>query len=216
MADTALKIEKRETSGKADARRLRRTGNIPAVIYGEDQETTSLLIDAHSFELMLKRHHTLVDLDLDGKTIQTIVRDIQRHPVTGNVMHVDFFTVKKGHKLTLSITIKYIGTAEGTKTGGIFQSVKNDVNISVLPKDIPDYVEVDISNLEVGDNIRIKDIKAKNFEFLDDAEDVLCSVVAPKAIEEEEVEEELEEEEAAEPEVITAREKDEEEETESE
>jgi large subunit ribosomal protein L25 len=216
MADIALKIEKRKSSGKAEARRLRRTGNIPAVIYGEDQETTSLLIDVHSFEQMLKQHHTIVELDLDGNTIQTIVRDIQRHPVTGNVIHVDFYTVKKGRKLTLSVSIKYVGTAEGTKTGGIFQSAKNDLSISVLPKDIPDYIEVDISNLEVGDNIRLKDIKEENFEFLDDPEDVLCSVVAPKAIEEEEEEEELEEEEDLEPEVITAREKDEEEETESE
>ena len=215
MTNVALKIEKREISGKAKSRRLRKTGKIPAVIYGEDQETTSLLLDAHDFEIMLKQHHTLIDLDLDGKNIQTIIREIQRHPVTGNIIHVDFFTVKKGHKLTLSVPINYVGTAVGIKAGGIFQTVKSDVYISVLPKDIPDFIDVDVSQLEIGDNIRIKDISKENIEFLDDPEDVLCSVQAPKAVEELVEEEELEEEETAEPEVITAREKDEEE-TESE
>jgi len=209
MADLTLKIENRTKSGKADARRLRRSGKIPAIIYGEDQETTPLLLDAHEFQLMLSRHHTIVDLDLGGKAIKTIVRDIQRHPVTGDVLHVDFFTVKSGHKLTLSISINFVGTAAGAKVGGIFQTVKNEVEISVLPKDIPDYFEVDVSKMEIGDNIRIKDIAQENIEYLDDPEEVICRVQAPKAAEEE-AEVELEEEESAEPEVITARDKDEE------
>jgi large subunit ribosomal protein L25 len=218
MADSKLKIENRMQSGKAPARRLRRTGKIPAVIYGEDQETTPLVVDLHEFELMLKEHHTIIELELNGKTIRTIVRDIQRHPVTGNIIHVDFFTVKAGHKLTLAVDIKYVGTAAGTKTGGIFQTVKNVLNISVLPKDIPDYIEVDITELEVGDNIRLKDVSVENVELLEDPEDVLCSVLAPKAVEEPVAEEEGEEEEeaAAEPEVITARDKEEEAESEAE
>ncbi|HEM49489.1 MAG TPA: 50S ribosomal protein L25 [Caldithrix sp.] len=211
MADVALKIEKRIGFGKSQARRLRRTGKIPAIIYGEDQETTPLLLDRHEFEMMLKQHHTLFNLELDGKSVPSIVRDIQRHPVTGNVLHVDFLAIKKGHKLTLSVSVNYVGTAVGTKTGGIFQTNKNELNISVLPKDIPDFIEVDISNLEVGDNIRLKDISEEHIEFLDDPDDVLCSVQAPKAIEEVEEELESEEEESAEPEVITARDKDEEE-----
>jgi large subunit ribosomal protein L25 len=89
------------------------------------------------------------------------------------------------------------------------------VNISILPKDIPDYIEVDISELTVGDSLRVKDVVGDKFEFLDDPEDVICSVQAPKAIEEEEEAEE-EEEEAAEPEVITAREKEEDSDSESE
>ena len=211
MADLTLKIENRANSGKADARRLRRTGKIPAVIYGEDQETIPLLLDAHEFELMLGKHHTIVDLDLEGKKIKSIVRDIQRHPVTGDVLHVDFFTVTSGHKMTLSISINFVGTAAGAKVGGIFQTVKNELNISVLPKDILDYVEVDVSKMEIGDNIRIKDLGDKDFEILDDPEEVICRVQAQKAVEEEEEGEELEEEESAEPEVITAREKEEDE-----
>ena len=216
MADSKLKTENRTDLGKAAARRLRRTGKVPAVIYGDGQETTSLLLDAHDFERMLKEHHTIVELELDGKLTRTIVRDIQRHPVTGNISHVDFFTVKTGQKLTLSVDVNYIGTAAGTITGGILQMVKNTVNILVVPKDIPDYIEIDVSELEVGDSIRIKDIIRENIEFLDDPEDVLCGVLAPKAVEEEVVEEEGEEgeegeeddEEAAEPEVITSRAKD--------
>lgn len=216
MADSKLKIENRKNFGKSETKRLRREGKIPAIIYGEDLQTKPLIIDAHDFELMLKEHHTIVELELDGKTVRTIVRDIQRHPVTGNILHVDFFTVKAGHKLSLTVDIKYVGMAAGVKVGGILQTIKTEVYISVLPKDIPDYIEVDVSNLEMGDNIRLKDIAQENIEFLEDPEDVLCTVQIPKAIEEEEEEEELEEEELEEPEVITAREKEEESESEAE
>lgn len=212
MAETILDVEKREEKGKANVRRLRRTGKVPAIIYGEVEQPLSVSIDAHTFEMMMKESHSIINLKLQGKDQQVIVREIQYHPVRGNVLHVDFMGVKKGQKITLAVDIHYVGKTAGEQEGGIFSTVKQEVNISVLPKDVPDFIEVDISGLEIGGALRVKDVQLENVEFLDDLEDVICRVELPR-VQEEVVEEDIEEEEEeAEPEVITAREKTEEEE----
>jgi large subunit ribosomal protein L25 len=212
MAETILAAEKREEKGKANVRRLRRTGKVPAIIYGEVEESLAVSIDAHTFEMMMKESHSIINLNLQGKDQQVIVREIQYHPVRGNVLHVDFMGVKKGQKITLAVDIHYVGKTVGEQEGGIFSTVKQEINISVLPKDVPDFIEVDISGLEIGGALRVKDVQLENVEFLDDLEDVICRVELPK-IQEEVVEADIEEEEEeAEPEVITAREKTEEEE----
>lgn len=208
MTGVKLDIEPRVDAGKANTKQLRRSGRVPAVVYGEGKEAKLLSLDAHSFEMMMKENHAIIELSFDGNKHQTIVREVQRHPVNGNILHVDFLEVKKGHKVTLSVNLHFEGKAKGEKEGGNFQTVKNEVEINVFPKDIPDFINIDISNLGLGENIRVKDIEHENFEILDDPEDVLCRVQEPRAVEE--VEEELEEEEAAEPEVITARESEEE------
>ena len=210
MSDVMLKVESRDLKGKSKARKLRYTGMIPAVVYGEGHDTTSVTLNTHAFELFLKGNHSVVELDINGKKERAIVREIQRHPVTGNVLHVDFMLLKTGQKINLYVNLHFMGKSAGVKEGGIFQTIKSEVHISVLPKDIPDFIEVDISGLNLGDSLRIKDIVAENVEFLEDPEDVICGVQAPKMVEEEEAEELEEEEELAEPEVITAREQEEE------
>ena len=99
MSDTILATERRSTTGKAHARRIRRAGKIPAVIYGEVKEPISLEIDAHGFEMMYREGHSLVTLDIDGKDQQAIIREVQKHPVSSNILHVDFMGIKKGHKI---------------------------------------------------------------------------------------------------------------------
>lgn len=212
MAETILAAEKREEKGKANVRRLRRTGKVPAIIYGEVEQPLKVSIDAHTFEMMMKESHSIINLNLQGKDQRVIIREIQYHPVRGNVLHVDFMGVKKGQRITLAVDIHYVGKTLGEQEGGIFSTVKQEVNVSVLPKDVPDFIEVDISGLEMGGALRVKDVQLENVEFLDDLEDVICRVELPR-VQEEVVEADIEEEEEeAEPEVITAREKTEEEE----
>jgi large subunit ribosomal protein L25 len=208
MAEEKLQVEKRSESGTRFVRGLRRTGRIPAVLYGEKTESTKLSLDRHSFELFLKKGHSVLNLQLDDQERQVIVRDTQRHPVSGNILHVDFYELQKGHKLTLSVSIDFVGTPNAIKEGGILQTIKDELEISVLPKDIPDSITVDITNLAMGDNLRVKDVQVENMEILDDPEDVICSIQIPKAEEEEVLELETEEE-TLEPEVITARDKEE-------
>jgi len=206
MAEERLKVERRSESGKSFARRLRRTGRIPAVLYGEKTDSEKLSLDGHSFELFLKSGHSVLNLEFDDQEKQVIVRETQKHPVTGDVLHVDFYELQKGHKLTLTVSIDFVGTPKAVKEGGILQTIKDELEISVLPKDIPDSIAVDITNLAMGENLRVKDVKVENMEILDDPDDVICRIQIPKTEEEEKLEEEVPEE-TFEPEVITARDK---------
>ncbi len=207
MSESLLMAEAREGKGKSVARRIRRAGRVPAVIYGEVKQPLNIAVDAHDLEMKLREKVSLFNISLDGKEHPVIIRDIQFHPVKSNVLHVDFLQVKKGHKITMTVPIKLVGKSEGVKAGGVLEELKREVTIEVLPKDIPDSIVVDISGLQMGDGVQVKDLLAENFEIQDDLEDLVCRVEMPRTIEEEEEEEE--EEEMAEPEVITSKEKEE-------
>ena len=210
MSEMILNAEIREKSGKADARRLRRAGRVPAVIYGEIDTPTSATIDAHELKMLLREKHAVINLSLNGDVHRVIVRDVQVHPVNGSVLHIDFMEVKKGQKIIMSVPVRFEGTAKGVKLGGMLDIVKHEISISVLPKDIPGEIVVNIEDLDIGEAIRVSDLAADDIELMDELNDVLCRVAMPRGPEEEEaVEEDLEGEEAAEPEVITARDKEE-------
>ena len=208
--DSVLVAETRDEKGKAAVRRLRRAGKVPVIIYGEDIDPQPLSIDSHELEMLIRKDVSVITLKIGGKDQDAIIREIQYHPVKGQIIHVDFLTLQKGHKVEMTVPLHFEGDPKGVKLGGNFSILKHEINISVLPKNIPDFINVDVSDLDIGDSIRIKDIVAENVEFLDGEEEYVCHVVAPKAVVEEEPaegEEELleTEEESAEPEVITAR-----------
>lgn len=209
MTETMLVCEKRAEKGKAAARRLRRTGNVPAILYGE-KNPVELMVNAHDLEMMVKQEHAVINLKVEGKEKQVIVREVQYHPVKSHILHIDFMSVAEGHKINLEIPLHFEGKAIGVKEGGMFTVSKHHLNISVMPKDIPNFIPINIENMKSGDTIRVKDIQLPNVEILEDPEDVLCRVEIPRGVEA--VEEVAAEAEAmAEPEVITARRKEEEE-----
>ncbi len=208
MSESLLIAEAREGKGKSVARRIRRAGRVPAVIYGEVKQPLNIAVDAHDLQMKLREKVSLFNISLDGKEHPVIIREIQFHPVKSNVLHVDFLQVKKGHKITMTVPIKLEGKPEGVKAGGNLEELKREVTIEVLPKDIPDSIIVDISGLQIGDGVHVKDLLAENFEIIDDLDDFVCRVEMPRTVEEA-GEEEEEEEEIAEPEVITSKEKEE-------
>ncbi|MBN2423444.1 MAG: 50S ribosomal protein L25 [Calditrichaceae bacterium] len=210
MTDSVLIAEKREKKGKAEARRLRRLGKVPVNLYGEGKDAISLAIDAHELDVFLRQGHSLINIKLGEKEQQSIIREIQRHPVNSNILHVDFLGLTSGHKITLSVPLHFEGTAKGLKQGGRFFSLRTEAEIEVLPKDVPDVITINIENLGLNESLRIKDLVHENVVFLDDPEEIICRIEIPKIVEEvvpEAAEEEAEE--AAEPEVITAKEKEE-------
>ncbi len=210
MSEMILNAEIRENSGKAEARRIRRAGRVPAIIYGEIDKPTSASIEAHELKMLLREKHAVIDLSLSGDVHRVIVRDVQVHPVNGSVLHVDFMEVKKGQKIVMSVPVRFEGTPKGVKLGGMLDIVKHEISISVLPKDIPGEIVVNIDELDIGEAIRVSDLAADDIELMDELNDVLCRVAVPRGPEEEETEEdELEGDETAEPEVITARDKEE-------
>ncbi len=200
---TALKLsaEKREDTGKSAARKYRRQGKIPAILYGEDKAPVHVVIDEHDLVVGLRGHHSVINLEIDGKPHRAIVREVQYHPVTSKILHVDFLGIQGHDKIQMEVPIRFEGKPEGVRDGGIFDEIKRSLDIEVLPENIPDEIVINVDELKIGDAIRLKDLANDKYDVLGDPEDVICRVEAPRAAEVEEVSAE-EEEEAAEPEVL--------------
>jgi large subunit ribosomal protein L25 len=229
MSDTKLKAKMRDKTGKGATRKYRADGWIPAEFYSSHQDNMHLLLNRRDFELILTHAHGLFSLEVEGKDkdFQCVIKELQTEPVMGNLLHADFQGVKLGEKITLTVPIHLEGEAPGVKAGGIMEFLIREVEVECLPRHIPDSLEIDVSQLEIGDTVRVKDLEHENVRILDDPEETILLIEHSKIVKEleaadaaaaaaEEEIEELEGEEAQEPEVITARKKDEEEEEEKE
>jgi len=206
MAEKAtLKAELRETTGKGAARRMRREGKIPAVVYGRNEETRPLTLDAHDFQILVKEHPldtTLVDLEIaggkKGETVQTLVVEVQAHPYKPEVLHVDFQQIHAGERVTIEVPINLSGTPEGVREGGVLQQVMHVVELDCAVEAIPEEFVVDVSTLTIGDSIQISELVVpEGVELHVDSSRTICTVAAPTILELPE-----EEEEAEEPELI--------------
>ncbi len=216
MSEVVLSAEKRISKGKSVARRLRREGKVPGVMYGAKNEPTSITLDTLDLERLLRKDHSIINVKVDGDDQNAVIKDVQNHPVSGDVTHIDFMRVVAGQEITISVPIHVVGIAAGTKIGGVLSTLMHELQISVLPRHMPENIEVDVSDLEIGDAIRVKDLKLENLTILDDLEDLITHVSLPRKEEEVEEVDELEEEEGLEPEVITARGDDDDDDKESE
>jgi len=205
MAHT-LTAQLREERGKGAARQLRMIGRIPATMYGHGDETRTLSIDAKEFERLtatINTESTIVDVSIDGgKKIPVLIREVQKHAFRPDVLHVDFFQVHAGEKIKLTIPVRVIGTAAGVRnSGGVLQHSLHELEIECLPRDIPDAVEVDVTELEIGDTIHVRDLDIPKVKVFNDPDLSVCSVTTP-TVAKVETEEELEDGEAPEPEVV--------------
>ena len=205
-----LKVESRETRGKGAARQLRRDGLIPGSLYGRDIDTISVTTDVREFAALVSAisvENTIVELSVDGDAPRRVlIREIQRHPVRPDFLHVDFYEIRAGEKLKVNVPVHLVGTPIGVRNGGTLQQVRHELEIECLPSEIPPSFEVDISGLEIGDSLHISDVDSGGLDILEEAGRTICTVAAPRVVEtveEEDLEAEVDED--AEPEVITAR-----------
>ena len=209
--DTAtLQVEMRDGRGKGDARKLRADGRIPGNIYGHGIDSIAVMASAHEFDALTSKisvENTLVELELEGKSRQVLIREIQRHPYKSQVLHVDFFAIRADEKIKVSVPVHVTGTASGVKNaGGVLQQALHEVEIEVLPSEIPEAFEIDVSVLEIGDSLHVSDLDTLGFETSEAPERTIVTVQPPRVLEEPEEEEVgLEALEGLEPEVITAR-----------
>ena len=189
---------------------MRRSGYVPAVVYGHGEETRACKLEWRELEKVLTSVHwenTIIDLKMDdGKTASVLIRDVQLHPCRPEVLHIDFLAVHKGEKVKLEVPIQVVGVAPGVKEGGILEHHRMEVEIRCIPSDIPASLEIDVSGLGVGDVAAVRDLVAPaGVEILSDLDSTICSIVPPAALKHE-VEEAAAvlgaEAEAAEPEVI--------------
>jgi len=219
MAETiTLKAERRSDRGKGAARQARMRGQIPAVIYGRGREPVALTLVLHEFQRALAGHSagsTVIDLSIAGEPVKTLIREIQRHPYKPRILHIDFMEIHAGQQLTVNVPVRLVGSPEGVKNaGGVLDQVLREVEIEVLPRNIPDHIDLDVSPLEINQSMHVSDLEVPNAKVLTDQAKTICAVVPPRVELEvtAEVPEELEE---AEPELIRKQKEDEAEETES-
>jgi len=199
----------RNAKGKGASRSLRREGKIPAILYGSDIESIPLSVSAYDIENLLKKISysqaliNLVESNSHSFEKKVMIREIQADPVNQKYLHLDFYEVKMDRKITATVPIITKGTAKGVTTGGILQIIRRELDVVCFPAEIPQRIEVDITDLDIGDSIHVKDIRLEgDVEIPFDSNFTVITVVSPKVeeapkAEEEEAEKEEEEKEAA-------------------
>lgn len=189
MQQAKFEAQKRSVFGKGAARALRRTGHIPAVLYGRQKEVISLQLDERVFHRFLRSHgeNVLIDLEIANQDVEIVmVKEIQRDPVNYQLLHTDFIRISLEEPVTSAVPLILIGSAPGVQEGGIVEFPHRQLAIRCLPTRFPDEVEVDISNLEIGDIVYVSNLSlAEDIEVVDDPTTRIVSVTPPRVIEEE-------------------------------
>ena len=190
MATVSLSANSRDATGKGAARTLRSQGQVPAVIYGHGRDPQPLALNARDLDKMLSHiqaESTVIEVTVGGQTAKTLIREIQRHPIRRQILHVDFQALVAGEKVTVSIPILLIGVPEGVRLGGgVLDQTLRELEVKVDPSNIPDHVELDVTNMVIGDSKHVSDLSLPSgVEVLDDAETSVAVVAAPRAVIEE-------------------------------
>ncbi|MGM0441055.1 MAG: 50S ribosomal protein L25 [Elusimicrobiota bacterium] len=213
MSDAVkLKADERKVFKKSRLNKLRSKGEIPAVLYGPDVENTSIIIEEKDFKEAISTEHgenVLIDLKIgEADPVTTIIKEIQVHPVTVKIIHVDLCQIKLTEKVVREIPLEVEGEAKGVKEeGGVLEQIVRKVKVSCLPTDIPNKFVLDVSELGIGDGMEVGDIDTREgIEVLTSLDALAVNVVPPSEVAEPE-EEELEE--MAEPKVIGEEEEEE-------
>jgi len=201
-----LAATSRPKTGTGAARELRRQGRIPAVIYGHGREPEALAIDAADFSRLLPQMSasSILDVAVDGRApVKALIRELQRHALrSSTIVHLDLYEIHADEEVDVRVAIHLKGIPDGVRNfGGVLDFVHRDVEIRVLPGDIPEAIDVDVTNLAIGQSIFVRDLALAAGELLDDPDVPVCTVVAPR-IEEVATPEAAEAEAAAEPELI--------------
>ena len=160
MSQVVLSARNRQSKGSAEARRIRRAGRIPGVIYGRSGQAVSIDLDALEFTNRIKgiSESTIVKVELEGKPYDAFVKDTQRNIIDGAILHVDFYEVESGIALRARVSINLKGNAIGVREGGVLEFPLHEIEVECLPKDLPERIEVDISALGTNQSIHVKDI----------------------------------------------------------
>jgi large subunit ribosomal protein L25 len=205
MAISSLNGEQRTDVGKSVAKKLRAAGRIPAVYYGRGETPISLVVNAKEVETLLQGGsgaNVIVDLLVTGAASadrKALIREIQRDPVQGNILHLDLQHISLTERITVEVPVELTGVPTGVKDGGgILEHLLREVEVECLPTDIPTHLEVDVSALNIGDTLHVSDIKAERVTILTEADRGIATVVPPTVLEEAKPAEEA----AAEPELV--------------
>ena len=200
-----LKANKREKTGKGQARELRRQGLVPAVLYGPRMDAMCLSISVKDLQNIYKEsgsEHMVLNLIIANGGTQkktAMIKELQTAPATSNYLHVDFYEIALDKAIVVNVPVELVGTSQGVERGGYLQVVRHDLEVSCLPTDVPASIPIEISGLDIGDSVHVEDIVVdEKVSLLYETNFTVLTVVAPSAEEEVPEEEVLEEGEAAE------------------
>jgi len=194
-----LDVQPRDGGSSADARRLRAEGRIPGVLYGSGKEARPITVSERELRRVLSGDHGLhaiLDVVVEGTKTphHAVLKDYQLHPTRNRLLHVDFHEVRLDRSIHAQVVVELVGEAPGAVEGGVLQQPAREVNVEALPMEIPERITLDVSQLQIGDALRVSDIAALDgITLLDDPETVVVSVTVPTRVEE--PEEEISEEE---------------------
>jgi large subunit ribosomal protein L25 len=187
MAQQAnLQAASRTATGKGAARSLRRDGKVPGVIYGHDREAEAVTIDKSALNKMLfgiSAGTTILDVAVDGRApVKALIREIQRDSLRpAEIIHLDLYEVRSDEEITLAVPIRLIGIPDGVRNfGGVLDHVLRELDVEVLPSNIPDHVDLDVTALTIGHSLFVRDVKVENAKVLNDPDTPICTVVAPR------------------------------------
>jgi large subunit ribosomal protein L25 len=188
MAELRLKAERRTGAGKGVARKARAKGQVPAIVYGRGMEPVSIAVDRR--ELVTALHteagmNVLLDIEMDGETTLALTRELQRDPVRGTLLHADFVKVDRTQAIEVEVPLRLVGEAAGARAGGVLEHGSFTLHVRCLPTDVPEHIDADVSELAIGDSLKVGDLpRSDDFEILDDSETVVALVAAPVSEEE--------------------------------
>ena len=179
MSQVVLSAKNRESKGSGEARRIRRGGRIPAVLYGRSGKAISIELDAMEFASGVKSisESTIVKVDVEGKSYDAFVKDTQRNIIDGNILHVDFYEVESGVTLRARVSIHLKGNAIGVREGGVLEFPLHEIEVECLPKDLPERIELDISNLGANQSIHVRDLALSDAVRVLSASDQVVALV---------------------------------------
>lgn len=182
MKSFAISGSRRENVGKRDAKELRYEGKVPAVLYGGDNQIHFAVSAADLKGLVYTPDVHFVDIDVEGTKAQAVLQDIQFHPLTEQILHVDFLRVNESKPFVMEIPVKLTGTSPGVKMGGKLIQKLRKLRVKAFAKDMPQYVEVGIELLELGKSVRVGDLSFDKFQVINNADDTIVSVVMSRAL----------------------------------
>ena len=180
-----LEAQSRE-AGRKTARATRRAGNVPCILYGHRVETVAFQVSEKSLHPLIYTQEThLITVTIDSNSWECVVKDIAFHPITDRPMHADFQVLQEEEQVTLSVPVRYLGTAIGHTQGGRLSFMLHELEVSCLPKDIPSYIDVDITEVGIGDAIHVGELEIEKVDIHAPDDQVLMTVIKPRVVVEE-------------------------------
>lgn len=188
MVSIEFTVTKREVLGKGASKRFRKTGLVPAVVYGKNKENLNIAVDFLKFKKALKTEageNTIIEMHVQDSDIKkkVLLKEAHLDTLTSNPLHFDFYEISEGEQVAISCPLKFNGRPEGVKSGGVIQTLATEVKVECLPENIPNEIEIEISHMEIGDTLKVEDLPVLNgINIISNPNNTVISILTPRLI----------------------------------